>query len=145
MRVEREDVGVVYVAAGPDGAPGAFDRLIEALAGPGEAPEGFDKLDASLPLFGGREFYGVYPAPDGGYRACATLREGDDPDGLGLATWVVPGGEYEYREIPNDPDRIGGTFAAMEAEHPRDEGRPGIEFYPDRRRIVLFLPVREPA
>ena len=143
MRVEHEDVEVVYVAAGPDGAPGAFDRLIEALAGPGEAPGGYDKLDASLPLFGGREFYGVYPAPDGGYRACATLREGDDPDGLGLATWVVPGGEYERREIENAPNLIGQTFKAMEAEHPRDEERPGIEFYPNRQKIILFLPVKD--
>ena len=128
MTVTRDDIDVMCVIAsgGPSGAPAAFQAL--------EAP---------LKSLKGRKFYGTYLA--GEYRACVAIEPGDDPVGLGLATWTIPGGKFEKRKLTDWQGRladIGATFIAMAREFDADESRPSVEFYRSSRELVLFLPVK---
>ena len=127
-RVTVDDIDVLCVVAdgGPAGGPAAF-RVLEA------------------PLFNlrGRRFYATYYS--GEYRACVALHPDDDPEALGLATWRIPGGEYERRKLTDwqeHIEEIATTFDAMVSEAELDPSRPSIEFYRSSRELVLLQPVR---
>jgi len=122
--VEREDVPVMYVLAG---------------GGVSGSRAAFDELEARLPTLRGRKFFAT--VHDGHYRACVAIREGDDPQGLGLAPAVIPGGPYAKRRLAGGCENIGPAFDAMAAEHSQDRSRPVIEFYRRHDEVILFLPV----
>jgi hypothetical protein len=128
MEVTLDDIEVMHVLsdAGPAGARGAFE-----------------KLEAKLRTLKGRKFYGTFHG--GEYRACVALQPGDDPEALGLDTWVIPGGKYVREKMMNWRGRIpeiGERFVAMSERYPADPDRPSIEFYRSQSELQLFLPVR---
>jgi hypothetical protein len=128
VRVSIDDIDVLCVVAegGPAGGPAAFGALEAAIGGPR-----------------GRKFYATYH--DGEYRACAALRDGDDPQAIGLAVWRIPGGEYERRKLVDWQERldeIPATFEAMADECRVDDTRPSVEYYRSARQVVLLLPVK---
>ncbi len=131
MRVMLEDIEVMHVVA-EGGVSGA-----RAASG---------ELESRLPDMRGRKFYGATFDPDTDYRACVALRDGDDPEAMGLETWTIPGGAYERKKIENRTELtelIAGKFEEMSTEHPGDATRPSIEFYRSQRETILFWPVAD--
>ena len=126
MQAVLNDIEVMYVEA-HGGTDGAIDAMKE--------------LEGSLQSLKGRIFYGTYL--DGQYRACVALKDDDNPAGLGLKTWVIPGGEFARKNMENYMEKIpeiGQTFQTMIDEHPWDATRPSIGFYRSRKELILYLP-----
>lgn len=127
--VERPEIEVMFLRTEDD--PAAIGR-------------GFERLEATIGLRGRRFFGAFYPAT-GEYRACVQVREGDDPDALGLETGRLPAGRYLRTRLHGDPpqvyERIAPTFEALVKMTPPDETRPSIEFYRRHDEIDLLLPV----
>ncbi len=93
----------------------------------------------------GRKYFGAFDAEGDEYRVCVQLREGDDPEALGLEVGTLPGGRYVRVRLTGEPPAvyslIGPTFERLSARPDRDRSRPGIEFYRRRDVIDLLLPV----
>jgi len=93
----------------------------------------------------GRKFYGVFDPISHEYRACAELREGDDPRRLGLERGALAGGRYARVRLTGEPPAVYALIApATErlAQRPdSDPDRPSIEFYRRRDVIDLLQPV----
>lgn len=83
MEFLLEDIPVTYVAA---------------ENGPAGAAEAFRLLESRLPSLKRRRFYGSVQA--GEYRACVRTTPGDQPDAMGLLTWVIPGGRRRHIATP---------------------------------------------
>lgn len=120
---------------------------IVAEGGPAGARDAFNKLEGKLQSLRGRKFYGIFQPATGEYRACVAIESGDDPQRLGLATGVIPGGLYIREKMKNwmsRRDEIGKTFVAMaEREKTRvDSSRPSVEFYRSQDELVLLLPIQ---
>ncbi len=92
----------------------------------------------------GRKYYGAFDN-NGEYRVCVQLRDGDDPQALGLEVGSLPGSRYALQRLTGEPpdvyDLIGATFQRLSERPDRDPSRPGIEFYRRRNIIDLLLPV----
>lgn len=103
-------------------------------------------LEATVGSLRGRKFFGAFDAATGEYRACAQLREDDDPASLGLEIGTLSGGPYLRERLKGEPpeiyDRIGPTFDKLLEQAACDETRPSIEFYRSRDVIDLLLPVK---
>jgi hypothetical protein len=127
--VEREDVRVVFVRTTDDlhGMQRAWARL-EAAVGTR-----------------GRKFFGAFDPGTREYRACAEMREGDDPAALGLESGTLSGGRYRRARIRGEPpaiyEQIGPTFHSLAQSAEADSTRPSIEVYRRRDQIDLLLPV----
>ena len=93
----------------------------------------------------GRTFLGAFYPATQEYRVCVRVREGDDPDALGLEAGVVPGGRYLRARLRGEPpgvyERIQPTFTAMLVEATSDPVRPSIELYRRHDEIDLLLPI----
>jgi hypothetical protein len=102
-------------------------------------------LEQAVGTLRGRKFYGVFDPVSHEYRACAELREGDDPRRLGLELGALAGGRYARVRLTGDPPAVYALIApAMErlARRPdSDPGRPSVEFYRRRDVIDLLQPV----
>ena len=76
---------------------------------------------------------------------CVQVREGDDPESLGLEHGSLPGGRYLRTRLRGEPpavyERIGVTFAVLAKRATPDNTRPWLEFYRQRDEIDLLLPV----
>lgn len=130
MIVTLEDIRVMYV---------------ESPNGPAGAVKAFMDLEARLLSIKGRKFYGTFQHPDGPYRACVAIRDGDDPAAQGLHTWTIPGGKFAREKLDNYRDRIpeiARTIEALAKENNPDQSRSGIEFYRSSKELLLFLPVK---
>jgi hypothetical protein len=129
VTVEREDIPVMFLTT--EGAVTAIRA-------------GWARIESLVPLRG-RKFYGAFYPSAGEYRVCAALKQGDDPDALGLEAGALPGGRYLHLRLRGEPpavyDRIGPAFDALAESHPGDGSRPSIEFYRSRDEIDLFYPV----
>jgi len=128
--VAREAIPVMYV---------------ESTTGLAGASEAFRQLEARLPSLKRRRFYGTFEPPDGPYRACVAIEPDDDPRAMGLAEWIIPGGEYGRGKLDNWADHIpeiGRTFERMARECERDPSRPSVEFYRSQKELVLLFPVK---
>jgi hypothetical protein len=128
--VEREEVAVMYRVA--DDGPEAIRRAwveLEALVG-----------------LRGRKFFGTFQPSTGEYRVCVQLRDGDEPDALGLKAGTLPAGRYLRLRLEGQPpavyERIAPSFEALTKQADPDPGRPSIEFYRRHDVIDLLLPVR---
>ncbi len=103
-------------------------------------------LEATVGSLRGRKFFGTFDPATGEYRACAELRDGDDPNSLGLEVGTLPGGRYLRERLQGEPPeiyaRIGPGFDKLVARAACDETRPSIEFYRSRDVIDLLLPVK---
>jgi hypothetical protein len=127
MEVALDDIPVMYV---------------KAENGSTYAEQAFHALEAALPSLKGRRFYGV--DLNGEYRACVALLPNDDPESLGLATWIIPGGDYFREKLIGWRQKlpeIDEAFAAMAERVPADPTRPNIEYYPNQSELHLFLPM----
>jgi hypothetical protein len=93
-----------------------------------------------------RRMYAMVDVRAGTYAACTPVREGDDPERLGLGTAILPGGWYLRARITGEPpalyERIGPAMQALEAlALPADRDRPLIEYYRRHDEIELWVPV----
>jgi hypothetical protein len=92
----------------------------------------------------GRKYFGAFDN-DGEYRVCVQLRDGDDPEALGLEVGTLPGGLYARVRLSGEPPeiyrQIAPAFERLAQRPDRDRSRPGIEFYRRRDVIDLLLPV----
>jgi hypothetical protein len=128
--VERDEVGVMFMRV--DDEPAAIGR-------------GWVELEEALGSLRGRKFYGAFDAEAGEYRVCVEIREGDEPDKLGLEFGTLPGGQYRRVRLRGEPpaiyESIAPTFERLANRADADPNRPGIEFYRRRDEIDLLLPV----
>jgi hypothetical protein len=128
--VEREEVAVMYRVN---------DDNPEAMG------SAWAELEAAVGLRG-RKFFGTFQPSTGEYRVCVQLREGDDPDALGLEVGTLPDGRYLRLRLEGEPpavyERIAPSFEALMQKADPDPDRPSIEFYRRRDVIDLLLPVR---
>jgi hypothetical protein len=117
-----------------------FKRVADEVTAIGR---GMQEVEQAVGLRG-RKYYGAFD-DDGEYRVCVQLREGDDPQALGLETGSLPGGRYVRERLTGEPreiyELIGPTFERLSRRPDRDPSRPGIEFYRRRDVIDLLLPV----
>ena len=127
--VERDEVAVMFIRT-PDDVMAfgpAFERL-EQLVG-----------------MRGRKFYGAFYPREREYRACVEVKEGDDPQALGLESGTLPGGRFLRARLNGEPPELYGrikpTFEALLAQGEPDESRPSIEFYRRFDEVDLLLPV----
>jgi hypothetical protein len=120
--------------------PVMFKRVADEVTAIGR---GMQEVEEAVGLRG-RKYYGAFNN-DGEYRVCVQLREGDDPQALGLELGSLPGGRYARErltgELPKIYELIGPTFERLSSRPDRDSSRPGIEFYRRRDVIDLLLPV----
>jgi hypothetical protein len=120
--------------------PVMFKRVADEVTAIGR---GMHEVEAAAGLRG-RKYYGAFDN-DGEYRICVRLREGDDPNALGLEVGSLPGGRYARERLTGEPPKvyelIGPTFERLASRPDRDPSRPGIEFYRRRNVIDLLLPV----
>ena len=103
-------------------------------------------LEATVGSLCGRKFFGTFDPETGEYRACAQLRDDDDPDSLGLEVGTLLGGRYLRERLQGEPpeiyERIGPAFDELVEQGACDETSPSIEFYRSRDVIDLLLPVK---
>ncbi len=128
--VERDDVAVLCL------------RVDDELP---EIQRAWPELERRVGSLRGRRFYGAADADEGWYRACVAMREGDDPDELGLELWTLPGGRYLRTRLRGEPpavyESIGPTFEQMASLAAADPARPWIEDYRRHNLIDLLMPV----
>jgi len=114
--------------------PVTFKRVADEITAIGR---GMQEVEEAVGLRG-RKYYGAFNN-DGEYRVCVQLREGDDPQALGLEVGSLPGGRYARERLTGEPPKIyeliGPTFERLSRRPDHDPSRPGIEFY--RRRDVI--------
>ena len=89
----------------------------------------------------GRKFYGVFDPRTEEYRACAEIRDGDDPEALGLKRGTLAGGRYAQLRLTGEPPglyaQILPASKRLAARPDADREAPSFEFY--RRRDVIDL------
>ncbi len=94
----------------------------------------------------GRKFFGVFDASIDEYWVCVKLKDSDDAEALDAEIGEIPGGRYLRARLEGEPpgvyERIPAGFDAMEANGPRDDSRPVVEYYRSFGVIDLLLPVR---
>ena len=129
-KVEREDVQVMFMRASDDTSV-AIQRA-------------WAELEVTVGLKG-RKFFGAFYDEIREYRVCAQLKEGDDPEALGLEAGTLPGGRYLRARLQGEPpavyDQIRPTLEELVKQAVVDPSRPTIEFYRSRDVIDLLLPV----
>jgi len=112
---------------------------------PEEMGRAWAELEAVVGLRG-RKFFGTFQPSTGEYRVCVQLRDGDDPEALGLKVGTLPDGRYLRLRLEGEPpavyERIAPSFEALVKQADPDPDRPSIEFYRRRDVIDLLLPVR---
>ncbi len=120
--------------------PVMFKRVADDVTAIGR---GMQEVEEAVGLRG-RKYFGAFNN-DGEYRICVQLRDGDDPQALGLEVGSLPGGRYARERLIGEPpgiyELIGPTFEQLSSRSDRDLTRPGIEFYRRRDVIDLLLPV----
>ena len=94
----------------------------------------------------GRKMYGSVDTAAGTYTTCTPVRDGDDPQALGLDLGVLPGGDYLRGRLVGEPpavyEQIGpGAWLSSSGLADRDPSRPLIEFYRRRDQVELWVPV----
>jgi hypothetical protein len=124
--VERDAVAVM------------FKRVADEAA---EIGRGISDVESVVGSLRGRKCYGAFA--DGEYRVCVQMREGDDPEAIGLEVGELPGGRYARVRLKGSEisDLIGPTFDRLAERPDRDPSRPGIEFYRRHDVVDLLLPI----
>jgi hypothetical protein len=129
LLVEREAVPVMFkrVADEPDAIIRGMAEVEEAVG------------------LRGRKYFGAFDVNGAEYRVCVQLRDGDEPDAIGLEIGELPGGRYARVRLEGEPpgvySLIGPTFERLARRPDRDASRPGIEFYRRETVIDLLLPI----
>ena len=128
--VERDDVVVMFKRTADE-----QESITRAWA----------ELEDAVGSLRGRKFYGAFDEAAHEYRVCTELREGDDPDALGLERGTLPGGRYARVRLEGDPpgvyQRIAPAFQRLAQRPDHDPARLGIEYYMRHDVIDLLLPI----
>ncbi|OGG04832.1 hypothetical protein A2Z33_06000 [Candidatus Gottesmanbacteria bacterium RBG_16_52_11] len=132
MIAELPPVRIMYVAS---------DKGISG------SEEAFTKLESRLQSLKARKFYGLIfgTPPEETYWACAAVRDGEQPEAIGLKTDIIPGGRYAIRRIhdwEHHIESIGNVFRDIISSHPFDPSRPCVEFYHGTNYLVVRVPVQ---
>ena len=87
--------------------------------------------------------FGHWDPSAGEYRACYALRDGDEPEALGLRRGVLPGGRYRRTRLKGGDvfDRIGSAFEQLAEGATIDDTRPWFEFYRRHDEVDLLVPI----
>jgi hypothetical protein len=103
------------------------------------------ELESAVGSLRGRKFYWAFYPTTCEYRACVALREGDDPERLGLELGTLPGGRYVRMRLKGEPPAVYASIAPemqrLEERPDADPQRPSLEFYRRRDEIDLLAPV----
>jgi hypothetical protein len=130
MKVEREDVQVMFMRASDD-TPAAIQRA-------------WAEFEAAVGLKD-RKFFGAFDGQTREYRACAQLKADDDPEAFGFELGTLPGGLYLRARLQGEPpavyEKIPPTVRELVRRAAVDASRPTIEFYRSRDVIDLLVPV----
>jgi hypothetical protein len=93
----------------------------------------------------GRKMFALVDTDANSYTVCTPVKDGDDPDSLGLQVGTLPGGWFLRGRIIGEPpqvyEHIADGMAELEAMMPADPTRPLVEFYRRRDEIDLWLPI----
>lgn len=93
----------------------------------------------------GRKMYARIDPRENTYTVCTPVRDGDEPDRLGLEVGTLAGGWYLRGRLVGEPpqlyERIGDGMTELEATMPGDDARPLVEFYRRRDQVELWLPI----
>lgn len=117
---------------------------LSSSEGPSKAPALFFQLENLVGLKG-RQFYGVFWRNTGEYWAATKIKEGDNPETLGLKTGVIPGGSYACEVLKGGYNHlvrlIPSTFEKLSQMYLVDPKRPSIEYYRRFTEFILYLPI----
>jgi hypothetical protein len=95
---------------------------------------------------GGRKMFALIDTDANSYTVCTPVKDGDDPDGLGLQVGTLLGGWYLRGRLVGEPpevyEHIADGMAELEAMMAADPTRPLLEFYRRRDEIDLWLPIQ---
>lgn len=131
VRIDRQDVPVM------------LERTRDELPAIQELWPRFERLVGLR----GRKMFALIQG--GHYVACTPVREGDDPDALGLEVGVLPGGAYLRVRLAGEPpglyERIGPAMRALATLANADRTRPEVEYYRRREQVELWLPIEAAA
>jgi DNA gyrase inhibitor GyrI len=136
MRVditELEDVPIIYSAQA-----GTMHDVA------GAAHKAWADLETRVPPRG-RKMFGYWDPSAGEYRACYALRDGDEPEALGLRLGVLPGGRYRRTRLKGGDvfGRIGSAFEQLADGATVDDTRPWFEFYRRHDEVDLLVPIEQ--
>jgi hypothetical protein len=130
VRVEREDIPVMFMRAREDASPAIQDAWAR-----------FEEMVGLK----GRKFFGAFYEEGSEYRVCTQLKDGDQPEALGLEAGTLPGGAYLRARLQGEPpgiySQIVPTLEKMTKQTAADASRPTIEYYRSRDVIELLLPI----
>jgi hypothetical protein len=94
----------------------------------------------------GRKMYATVDTAARTYTTCTPVRDGDDPQALGLEVRVLPGGDYLRGRLVGEPpavyEQIGPGMAELERLADRDLSRPLVEFYRRHDQVELWVPAQ---
>jgi hypothetical protein len=96
----------------------------------------------------GRKMYATADLVAGTYSACTPVKNGDDPEGLGLSRGHLPAGRFLRGRLHGEPSEtyalIAPGFDELEAAAGDvDRTRPLVEFYKRHDEIELWLPLAD--
>jgi hypothetical protein len=93
----------------------------------------------------GRKMYARADLRLNTYTVCTPVREGDDPESLGLETGTLPGGAYLRGRMVGEPSAIyaliGSGMNELKAMVQVDTTRPLVEFYRRHDQVELWVPI----
>lgn len=125
----------------------AIDVMFKVVADDQEGiTAGWAEVEAAVGELRGRKFYGAVDVDAHEYRVCVQLKDGDDPDALGLERGTLAGGRYARLRLEGEPPavyaEIAPGFERLVQRPDHDPGRPTLEYYRRADVIDLLLPVR---
>ena len=127
-------------------SPGVSVRYVAGDPGepiPVQAPKVVLELEQAVTSMRGKRFFGVIL--NGEYRACVAIRSNDDDTLQTLPVYVIPGGRYVHRRLPeweHDTRLIASTVEDLISRSDYDPSRPVIEFYRSHTELVIKVPVK---
>jgi hypothetical protein len=93
----------------------------------------------------GRKMYARADLRLSTYTVCTPVREGDNPEFLGLETGTLAGGAYLRGRIVGEPSIIyalvGSGMKELQAMVQMDPTRPLVEFYRRHDQVELWVPI----
>jgi hypothetical protein len=130
-RIERIDVAVLQRTVG--------DELPQIQAA-------WPAFEAVVGLRG-RKMYARVDTRADTYSVCTPVRDGDDPDQLGLELATLSGGRYLRGRLLGEPAQtytlIGTGMTELQRSTPVDDSRALVEFYRRHGEIELWVPILE--